>query len=550
MLELRPNCERCDRDLPPYADARICSYECTFCVECADGPLANVCPNCGGGFVPRPIRPRRAWRDGTGLGHDPPGTRRRELGTPRRRSTSWCRGCVPSTPEIARRAPPSPAPWPAGSPRRSRRRRPRRSTSSTPRSAAGARPRQVVAPSQHVPSSCTARSMRLVSCSSPTPTSTWFRTTSFVTSTPSSASSRSANRSAILQQRSTTSAIPDRPSARSAAQVGEPARPPRRLDREVAAAEGPARDLSGEVGGGVCHRVARASRDERRTRSRSRRGRSATCARRSPTSRPARHRRPAPAFRGHAAAHSPNAPSTCNHAPCSRVAAPIARRSSHAPVLTLPACAHTMVGTPGAAARAASSACGFISPFASAGTVSMDPSPRPSSRSARSIVACRSTLARIRTRGAPHRPSRPASQPWAASTCDRPAAMPTVLAAPAPVTNPTDADAGRCRSSFSQRAGHVFERQRRRGERGVERVLVPAGGQHVGDDGGVDRAADHEAEVARARRAYESRGRPARPARRSPSEAGSGHPAARGRARRRRPRARLPARRGRWRPRA
>ena len=79
MLELRPNCERCDRDLPPGADARICSYECTFCVECAEGPLANVCPNCGGGFVPRPIRPRGAWRDGTGLDSDPPGTRRRAL---------------------------------------------------------------------------------------------------------------------------------------------------------------------------------------------------------------------------------------------------------------------------------------------------------------------------------------------------------------------------------------------------------------------------------------------------------------------------------------
>jgi hypothetical protein len=79
MLELRPNCERCDRDLPPGADARICSYECTFCVECAEVALRNVCPNCGGGFVPRPIRPQRAWRDGTGLGNDPAGTRRRQL---------------------------------------------------------------------------------------------------------------------------------------------------------------------------------------------------------------------------------------------------------------------------------------------------------------------------------------------------------------------------------------------------------------------------------------------------------------------------------------
>jgi uncharacterized protein len=78
MLELRPNCELCDADLSPEApDARICSYECTFCAGCVDGVLLNVCPNCGGGFVPRPIRPRQAWRPGTGLAHDPPGTRRK-----------------------------------------------------------------------------------------------------------------------------------------------------------------------------------------------------------------------------------------------------------------------------------------------------------------------------------------------------------------------------------------------------------------------------------------------------------------------------------------
>lgn len=57
MLELRPDCERCGRDLPPHADARICSYECTVCPDGVDGPLANVCPNCGGGFEPRPVRP-------------------------------------------------------------------------------------------------------------------------------------------------------------------------------------------------------------------------------------------------------------------------------------------------------------------------------------------------------------------------------------------------------------------------------------------------------------------------------------------------------------
>ena len=58
MLELRPGCERCDCDLPPASvDARICSFECTFCRECAEGPLAGRCPNCGGELVRRPIRP-------------------------------------------------------------------------------------------------------------------------------------------------------------------------------------------------------------------------------------------------------------------------------------------------------------------------------------------------------------------------------------------------------------------------------------------------------------------------------------------------------------
>jgi uncharacterized protein len=58
MLALRPNCECCDRDLPPESPlARICSYECTFCADCVDGPLGGVCPNCGGSFAPRPIRP-------------------------------------------------------------------------------------------------------------------------------------------------------------------------------------------------------------------------------------------------------------------------------------------------------------------------------------------------------------------------------------------------------------------------------------------------------------------------------------------------------------
>ncbi|HYD68271.1 DUF1272 domain-containing protein [Azospirillum sp.] len=58
MLELRPNCECCDRDLPPESpEAVICSFECTFCVDCRDGVLGGTCPNCGGELVRRPVRP-------------------------------------------------------------------------------------------------------------------------------------------------------------------------------------------------------------------------------------------------------------------------------------------------------------------------------------------------------------------------------------------------------------------------------------------------------------------------------------------------------------
>ena len=224
MLELRPNCERCDRDLPPDADARICSYECTFCVECAEEALANVCPNCGGGFVRGRSGPRGEWRDGTGLEHDPPGTRRRQLKLHRRRrSTSWCRGCAPSIRATAR--PPPPA-------------RPR-----APPDRLDARihvglavvdqfeteirssrsPRHVVAPSQHVPSSCTRRSTPIRERPRRRPARA-----------PGSARRRSpprtrrarrgasANRRASPQQRSTRSATPDRPSDRSAAHVANP----------------------------------------------------------------------------------------------------------------------------------------------------------------------------------------------------------------------------------------------------------------------------------------------------------------------------------------
>jgi hypothetical protein len=58
MLALRPNCECCDKDLPPEAaDAMICTFDCTFCRDCVQTRLGGACPNCGGNFAPRPIRP-------------------------------------------------------------------------------------------------------------------------------------------------------------------------------------------------------------------------------------------------------------------------------------------------------------------------------------------------------------------------------------------------------------------------------------------------------------------------------------------------------------
>lgn len=84
MLQLRPNCEWCDKDLPANApDACICSYECTFCADCASNVLRNVCPNCGGGFAPRPIRPATEWRPGVCLGKQPASTESVHLKWPR-----------------------------------------------------------------------------------------------------------------------------------------------------------------------------------------------------------------------------------------------------------------------------------------------------------------------------------------------------------------------------------------------------------------------------------------------------------------------------------
>ena len=76
MLQLRSNCEACDKDLAPNAaDARICSYECTFCTACAEA-RGNVSPTCGGGVTPRPIRPVKEWRPGVCLPKQPASTKR------------------------------------------------------------------------------------------------------------------------------------------------------------------------------------------------------------------------------------------------------------------------------------------------------------------------------------------------------------------------------------------------------------------------------------------------------------------------------------------
>ena len=75
MLKLHPNCECCDKDLPPEStQANICSYECTFCTACVENILKNVCPNCGGGFTPRPIRPKKEYRAGVSISNDPAST--------------------------------------------------------------------------------------------------------------------------------------------------------------------------------------------------------------------------------------------------------------------------------------------------------------------------------------------------------------------------------------------------------------------------------------------------------------------------------------------
>jgi len=100
MLQLRPNCEYCDKDLPPNAwDARICSYECTFCATCVETMLLNVCPNCGGGFMPRPVRPVMERRAGACLAKQPASTKRVHLKWDRAEVAAFVRTICDVAPE-------------------------------------------------------------------------------------------------------------------------------------------------------------------------------------------------------------------------------------------------------------------------------------------------------------------------------------------------------------------------------------------------------------------------------------------------------------------
>jgi hypothetical protein len=99
-LELRPNCEYCDKDLPPDSlEARICTFECTFCADCVKRHLHDVCPNCGGGFESRPIRPATEWRPGLSLADRPASTKRVHL--------SYSRAEVAQLAERVRQIPPA-----------------------------------------------------------------------------------------------------------------------------------------------------------------------------------------------------------------------------------------------------------------------------------------------------------------------------------------------------------------------------------------------------------------------------------------------------------
>jgi hypothetical protein len=105
MLEPRPNCECCDRDLTPEPlEARICSFECTFCSACAAGALGGRCPNCGGELVRHPVRPAAK------LTKFPAATARKHSGAPRAQGWRGQALSLRETPSCAR----GEKDWPAG----------------------------------------------------------------------------------------------------------------------------------------------------------------------------------------------------------------------------------------------------------------------------------------------------------------------------------------------------------------------------------------------------------------------------------------------------
>ena len=100
MLELRPNCECCDKDLPSDStEANICTYECTFCTDCVEGILQNVCPNCGGGFVPRPIRPKIEHRPRVSIANQIASTKRINTNYSREELLEFCNSVKDIPPE-------------------------------------------------------------------------------------------------------------------------------------------------------------------------------------------------------------------------------------------------------------------------------------------------------------------------------------------------------------------------------------------------------------------------------------------------------------------
>ena len=100
MLELRPVCEHCNASLPPdSAVAMICSFECTFCKSCVEGVLSNVCPNCGGGFTPRPVRPSENLKDDYFLGKFPAGEKVRHKPVDIEKHNEFCRNIKSIPPE-------------------------------------------------------------------------------------------------------------------------------------------------------------------------------------------------------------------------------------------------------------------------------------------------------------------------------------------------------------------------------------------------------------------------------------------------------------------